>query len=50
MYQVIDKADFQRMEVLGQFNMGFIIARLGDDLYILDQHACDEKVLCDGMM
>ena len=23
--------------------MGFIIARLGQDLYILDQHACDEK-------
>jgi len=30
-------------QVLGQFNMGFIIARLGQDLYILDQHACDEK-------
>ena len=31
------------MKVLGQFNLGFIIARLGDDLFILDQHACDEK-------
>ena len=30
-------------QVLGQFNMGFIIARLGQDMYILDQHACDEK-------
>lgn len=30
-------------QVLGQFNLGFIIARLGQDLYILDQHACDEK-------
>ena len=26
-----------------QFNLGFIIARLGDDLFIIDQHASDEK-------
>lgn len=32
------------MQVLGQFNMGFIVARTGADLFILDQHACDEKV------
>ena len=31
------------MEVLGQFNLGFIIARAGDDLFIVDQHAADEK-------
>ncbi len=31
------------MEVLGQFNLGFIIARLHDDLFIIDQHASDEK-------
>jgi DNA mismatch repair protein PMS2 len=31
------------MQVIGQFNLGFIIARLGSDLFILDQHACDEK-------
>lgn len=31
------------MEVLGQFNLGFIIARLGRDLFIVDQHASDEK-------
>ena len=31
------------IQILGQFNLGFIIARLDDDLYILDQHACDEK-------
>ena len=29
--------------MLGQFNLGFIIGRLKDDLFILDQHACDEK-------
>ena len=26
-----------------QFNLGFIIARLGPDLFIVDQHASDEK-------
>ncbi|WVW82358.1 hypothetical protein I302_104365 [Kwoniella bestiolae CBS 10118] len=54
--RVISKDDFNRMEVLGQFNKGFIIARLQhppstgneqdqgtDDLFIIDQHASDEK-------
>lgn len=31
------------MEILGQFNLGFIIARFGSDLFIIDQHATDEK-------
>ena len=31
------------MDELGQFNLGFIIARLGHDLFIVDQHASDEK-------
>jgi DNA mismatch repair protein PMS2 len=31
------------MKIVGQFNMGFIIAEIDGDLYILDQHACDEK-------
>lgn len=30
------------MRVVGQFNLGFIICLLGADLFILDQHACDE--------
>ncbi|KAL7424703.1 ATP-binding mismatch repair protein [Cryptotrichosporon argae] len=66
--RVISKPDFARMDVLGQFNKGFIIARLRgtgtggsgkgaddadgqgedeggeeDDLFIIDQHASDEK-------
>lgn len=45
--RTIVKADFATMEPLGQFNMGFIIARkraaAGDDLFIIDQHASDEK-------
>ncbi|CAI7746171.1 unnamed protein product [Closterium sp. NIES-54] len=37
-----DKRDFASMAVIGQFNLGFIIARLGSDLFIVDQvqHAC----------
>ncbi|KAK9808938.1 hypothetical protein WJX72_006664 [[Myrmecia] bisecta] len=41
--RVFDKRDFRNMQVLGQFNMGFILARLGQDLFIVDQHASDEK-------
>ena len=41
--RVFAKRDFQRMRVVGQFNRGFIIARLGLDLFIVDQHASDEK-------
>lgn len=42
--RVINKLDFARMEVLGQFNLGFMIASLDDkDIYIIDQHASDEK-------
>lgn len=31
------------MEIIGQFNLGFIITRLNNDLFIIDQHATDEK-------
>ncbi|KWU43745.1 hypothetical protein RHOSPDRAFT_13742, partial [Rhodotorula sp. JG-1b] len=51
--RVVSKADFDAMQVVGQFNLGFIIARrrvemadsseLHDDLFIVDQHASDEK-------
>lgn len=53
----ISKGDFGRMRVAGQFNMGFIIATRpakargeddsgaaeDDELFIIDQHATDEK-------
>jgi DNA mismatch repair protein PMS2 len=42
--RVLSKEAFRRMRVIGQFNLGFIIGSLGSDLFILDQHACDEKV------
>lgn len=53
---IISKSDFAKMRVAGQFNLGFIIAvrpaekdsqTLGasahDELFIIDQHASDEK-------
>ncbi|PLW30354.1 hypothetical protein PCASD_16108 [Puccinia coronata f. sp. avenae] len=45
----VQKSDFEHMEIIGQFNLGFIIARRrdestsADDLFIVDQHASDEK-------
>jgi DNA mismatch repair protein PMS2 len=45
--RVISKRDFDLMEIVGQFNLGFIIAKLDgsdcSDLFIIDQHASDEK-------
>lgn len=31
------------MKIIGQFNKGFIITKLNNDLFIFDQHASDEK-------
>ena len=31
------------MEIVGQFNLGFIIAAVDGSLWIVDQHAADEK-------
>jgi DNA mismatch repair protein PMS2 len=48
----VSKEDFARMRIVGQFNLGFIIAvreRQTDndqpieDVFIIDQHASDEK-------
>ncbi|KAJ9523663.1 hypothetical protein QJQ45_019930 [Haematococcus lacustris] len=41
--RVFNKQDFRRMVVVGQFNLGFILARLDQDVFIVDQHAADEK-------
>ncbi|CAM4816827.1 unnamed protein product [Rotaria magnacalcarata] len=41
----IDKTDFERMSIIGQFNRGFILVTLVDhssQLFIVDQHAADE--------
>ncbi|EGT48703.1 hypothetical protein CAEBREN_10667 [Caenorhabditis brenneri] len=39
----LTKEDFNSMKVIGQFNNGFIICRLRGHLFIVDQHASDEK-------
>ncbi|KAL8929205.1 MAG: hypothetical protein Q9208_001288 [Pyrenodesmia sp. 3 TL-2023] len=46
----VSKEDFGRMEIVGQFNLGFVLAIrpatsviTDDELFIIDQHASDEK-------
>jgi len=39
----VTKQDFLEMQIKGQFNKGFILATRADDLFIIDQHASDEK-------
>jgi len=40
----LSKADFLGMKIVGQFNLGFILATCEKKhLWILDQHACDER-------
>jgi len=49
----ISKSDFAKMRIVGQFNLGFILAtrtsspqssaETSSDLFIIDQHASDEK-------
>uniref|UniRef100_A0A669QU98 PMS1 homolog 2, mismatch repair system component n=1 Tax=Phasianus colchicus TaxID=9054 RepID=A0A669QU98_PHACC len=41
--KLYSKEMFAKMEIIGQFNLGFIIAKLNSDLFIIDQHATDEK-------
>ncbi|EER12125.1 dna mismatch repair protein pms2, putative [Perkinsus marinus ATCC 50983] len=46
----LGKEDFEAMRVIGQFNKGFIITALeGRWLFILDQHACDEKTIFETL-
>ena len=47
---IVSKADFADMHIVGQFNLGFILAvrapsssSPNPDLFIIDQHASDEK-------
>ncbi|KAI8109462.1 hypothetical protein M9434_000744 [Picochlorum sp. BPE23] len=41
--RIFKKEYFKQMDIIGQFNLGFIIGKLGQDLFIIDQHASDEK-------
>ncbi|KAL9656509.1 hypothetical protein ABK040_005272 [Willaertia magna] len=48
--RTLNKEEFKKMEVIGQFNKSFIIGQLNDDLFILDQHACDEKYNYENLL
>ncbi|GIL65778.1 hypothetical protein Vafri_19404 [Volvox africanus] len=41
--RIFRKSQFREMQVLGQFNLGFVLARHGSDVFIIDQHAAAEK-------
>jgi len=41
--RLFEKNSFKEMRIVGQFNLGFILATHGGDLFIIDQHATDEK-------
>ena len=50
LFLTISKSDFSRMNIIGQFNLGFILASrpstsssIDEELFIIDQHASDEK-------
>lgn len=43
MKRVVQQEDFTHMQILGQFNLGFIITKIDSHLFIIDQHATDEK-------
>ena len=38
------------MNIIGQFNKGFIITELNNSLFIIDQHAADEKVNYEALL
>lgn len=40
---LFNKQSFKDMKIHGQFNLGFIMATYEGDLFIIDQHATDEK-------
>eukprot|EP00759_Apiculatamorpha_spiralis_P047326 PhF_6_TR43096/c0_g1_i1/m.65828/K10858/PMS2; DNA mismatch repair protein PMS2 len=40
---ILNISDFCNMRVIGQFNLGFIVTEFRGDLFIIDQHAADEK-------
>lgn len=46
--QILDRADFAKMTILGQFNRGFILTSIAREdagilVFIIDQHASDER-------
>ncbi|KAL6450381.1 pms1 DNA mismatch repair protein pms1 [Candida maltosa Xu316] len=46
----ISKQDFLEMKIIGQFNLGFILVNHQSNLFIIDQHAADEKFNFEKLM
>lgn len=46
----LEKNSFERMKIIGQFNLGFIITMLDSHLFIVDQHASDERYNYERLM
>ncbi|RCK55491.1 DNA mismatch repair protein PMS1 [Candida viswanathii] len=46
----INKQDFLDMGLIGQFNLGFILVNHNSNLFIIDQHASDEKFNFEKLM
>ncbi|KAG7194384.1 uncharacterized protein KQ657_004596 [Scheffersomyces spartinae] len=50
MSYTVSKEDFSRMNIIGQFNLGFILVSKDKNLFIVDQHASDEKFNYEKLM
>uniref|UniRef100_A0A7S0TCU6 MutL C-terminal dimerisation domain-containing protein n=1 Tax=Elphidium margaritaceum TaxID=933848 RepID=A0A7S0TCU6_9EUKA len=48
--RVFNKNDALKLQIIGQFNKGFIISQLKHDMFIIDQHATDEKHRFEDLM
>lgn len=46
----MNKFQFKEMRVVGQFNKGFIITQIGSTLFVVDQHASDERRNFDELL
>lgn len=46
---VFHKTDFSKLHLIGQFNKGFIMSYKDSQLFIIDQHAADEKFLFETL-
>ncbi|PJF16819.1 Pms1 mismatch repair mutL [Paramicrosporidium saccamoebae] len=52
--QILERSDFGRMQILGQFNHGFVLTKIedatkGTRVFIVDQHASDERFRLESL-
>ena len=50
MSRKLNKTDFFAMKILGQFNRGFILTQLDSDIFVVDQHAAEERRNFDSLL